>query len=274
MLATGQIWLGRRISRQASSLRGPLVKKIVQSGQRNQGAVVTPGTGTLLVPSLESRAAMRVLSDTDLRNPRISPELLEAIASPLIWLTRHTRTRDSHWREAGTMSPYRPFPDKPYFASLLDIFQADPVIFVEKSRDMMLSWLSVGYLTHRAMTNPQFEVLFQSQKEDKAAELVQYAKTLYAQQDEALKRRFPLAKLLREQASLKLEFANGSRIIGIPEGADQIRSYHPWGLLMDEAAFQPEAGEAYDAAVPVCQKIIVVSSAGPGWFADFLTEAL
>src|SRR5215813_11131860 len=83
---------------------------------------------------------------------------------------------------------------------------------------------------------------------------------------------FPLAKPLREQAALKLEFANGSRIVGIPEGADQIRSFHPWGLLMDEAAFQPEAGEAYDAAVPVCQKIIVVSSAGPGWFADFVND--
>jgi len=63
-------------------------------------------------------------------------------------------------------------------------------------------------------------------------------------------------------------------IVGIPEGADQIRSFHPWGLLMDEAAFQPAAGEAYDAAVPVCQKIIVVSSAGPGWFADFVTDEL
>jgi len=113
-------------------------------------------------------------------------------------------------------------------------------------------------------------VLFQSQKEDKAAELVDYAKTLYEEQDERLKRRFPLAKPLREQAALRIEFANGSRMTGIPEGADQIRSYHPWGLLMDEAAFQPEAGEAHDAAVPVCQKILAVSSAGPGWFADFL----
>jgi hypothetical protein len=32
---------------------------------------------------------------------------------------------------------------------------------------------------------------------------------------------------------------------GNSRGADQIRSYHLWGLLMDEAAFQPEAGEAY-----------------------------
>ena len=67
---------------------------------------------------------------------------------------------------------------------------------------MMLSWLCVGFFTHSAMTNDQREVLFQSQKEDKAAELVDYAKTLYEQQDEALKRQFPLAKPLKEQAAL------------------------------------------------------------------------
>jgi phage FluMu gp28-like protein len=196
-----------------------------------------------------------------------------AVANPLTWLQRYTRTRDSHWREAGANSPYRAFPDKPYFRAVIEAIQAEPVVFIEKSRDMMLSWLCAGFFTHAAMTNDEREVLFQSQKEDKAAELVDYAKTLYEEQDERLKRLFPLAKPIREQAALKLEFANGSRIIGIPEGADQIRSFHPWGLLMDEAAFQPEAGEAYDAAVPVCQKIIVVSSAGPGWFADFVTEA-
>jgi phage FluMu gp28-like protein len=189
-------------------------------------------------------------------------------------IQHHTSTRDSHWREAGASGPYRPFPDKPYFRPLVEIFQMEQVVFIEKSRDLMLSWLCVGYFTHAAMTNDRREVLFQSQKEDKAGELVDYAKTLYEQQDPGLKQRFPLAKPLRDQAALKLEFANGSRIVGIPEGADQIRSFHPWGLLMDEAAFQPEAGEAYDAAVPVCQKIIVVSSAGPGWFADFVTEAI
>lgn len=170
--------------------------------------------------------------------------------------------------------PYRPFPDKPYFQAVLNEIQREQVLFIEESRDMMISWLCVGFFTHAAMTNAEREVLFQSQKEDKAAELIDYAKTLYEQQDEALKRHFPLAKPLKDQSALKLEFANGSRLVGIPEGADQIRSFHPWGLLMDEAAFQPEAGEAYDAAVPVCQKIIVVSSAGPGWFADFVTDAL
>jgi len=96
-------------------------------------------------------------------------------------------------------------------------------MIIEKSRDLMISWLCVGFFTHAAMTNDQREVLFQSQKEDKAAELVDYAKTLYEEQDQQLKRRFPLAKPLREQAALRLEFGNGSRITGIPEGADQIR---------------------------------------------------
>ena len=39
----------------------------------------------------------------------------------------------------------------------------------------MLSWFCVGFFTHAAMTIEQREVLFQSQKEDKAAELIDYA---------------------------------------------------------------------------------------------------
>ena len=192
------------------------------------------------------------------------------IADPLIWLQNHTQTRDSHWREAKAKSPYRPFPDKPYFRPLMEALQREPTLFIEKSRDMMISWLFAGLFTHTAMTTEGIEILFQSQKEDKAFELVGYAKTLYERQAPELRKAYPLAKSLRQMADGELEFANGSRIIGIPGGGDQIRSYHPWGLFMDEAAFMPEAGEAYDHAVPVCQKIVVVSSAGPRWFADFV----
>lgn len=248
------------------------------SNRVDQNAVIATGhrvrPGDFTLGSAESRAAARMLASDKSRAQLLTTDLQQAIEDPLFWLQHHTRTRDSHWREAGSPTPYLPFPDKPHFRPLIDLFQTEPVVLVEKSRDLMLSWLGVGFFTHSAMVNSEREVLFQSQKEDKAAELIDYAKTLYEQQDEALKRRFPLVRPLREQSALRLEFSNGSRIIGIPEGADQIRSYHPWGLLMDEAAFQPEAGEAYDAAVPVCQKILVISSAGPGWFADFVTDAI
>jgi len=253
-----------------------MANSLEEQGSR-AGLIATPHfvrPGTFALGSTESRAAARALAQSKSRDEYLSPEVARAAIDPLFWLQNHTRTRDSHWRESRASSPYRPFPSKPYFAPVIEAIQNEPVLFVEKSRDLMISWLCVGYFTHAAMTNHEREVLFQSQKEDKAAELIDYAKTLYEQQNEQLKRRFPLSKPLKEQSALKLEFTNGSRIIGIPEGADQIRSFHPWGLLMDEAAFQPEAGEAYDAAVPVCQKIIVVSSAGPGWFADFVTDEL
>jgi transposase-like protein len=192
----------------------------------------------------------------------------QIVADPLIWMQKYTETKDSHWRERGARMPYRPFPDKPYFRPAIEDWQREPVVFIEKSRNMMLSWLCVGFFTHAAMTTPGIEILFQSQKEDKAFELVDYAKVLYDHQSDELKEAFPLVKKLRDMADGELLFSNGSRIIGIPGGADQIRSYHPWGLLMDEAAFMPEAGDSYNNAVPVCQKILMVSSAGPGWFAE------
>ena len=193
---------------------------------------------------------------------------------PLIWLQKYTETRDSHWREQGANSPYRPFPDYPYFRPLMDGFIGDQHVFIGKSRNMMLSWLCVGFFTHAAMTTKGIDILFQSQKEDKAFELVDYAKTLYDCQYPELQEAFPLAKKLKNMADGELLFENGSRILGIPGGADQIRSYHPWGLLMDEAAFMPEAGDSYNNALPVCKKIIVLSSAGPGWFADTIRDTV
>ena len=195
-------------------------------------------------------------------------------ADPLIWLQKYTETKDSHWQARGARSPYSPFPDYPYFRPIMDSLIADEHIFVGKSRNMMLSWLCVGFFTHAAMTTKGIDILFQSQKEDKAFELVDYAKTLYDRQWPELQEAFPLVKELKNTADGELLFENGSRILGIPGGADQIRSYHPWGLLMDEAAFMPEAGDSYNNALSVCKKIVVLSSAGPGWFADTIRDTL
>ena len=98
-----------------------------------------------------------------------------AVFDPLVWLQQYTCSKDSHWKEAGAGTPYRPFPDKPYFRFVLDEIHRNKVLLIEKSRDMMLSWLCVGYFTHAAITTERREVLFQSQKEDKAAELIDYA---------------------------------------------------------------------------------------------------
>lgn len=195
--------------------------------------------------------------------------VLEATQNCFVWLTRHTKSYNEHWVEEGRPTPYEPFPPYLYLAVVLATIDRLRIIWWEKSRDMMLSWACVAYLTLNAMTVPQRSVLFQTQKEKKAVQLVKYAKYLYRLQPDWLQDAFPLTKHVDKQPDLELHFKNGSSIIGIPGGADQIRSYHPWAYLNDESSFQPDAGACYNEALAAVKgKIIFNSSAGPGWYAD------
>ena len=131
------------------------------------------------------------------------------------------------------------------------------------------SWACVAYLTLQAIKLPYRGAIFQTQKYEKAIDLIDYAKCLYRRQPDWLRDAFPLAKPIDSQPQDRLEFAGGSCVLGIPGGADQIRGHHPWGYLNDETSFQPEAGECYNEALSAVKgKIILNSSAGPGWYAD------
>lgn len=171
--------------------------------------------------------------------------------------------------EEGRPSPYENFPAYDYFRDLFTILDLEQIVWIEKSRDLMISWACVAYLTLNAMKVPYRGVLFQTQKDDKVIQLVDYAKHLYRQQDPRIRAQYPLSKPLEQQPAHSLHFAQGGYVVGIPGGADQIRSFHPWGYLNDESSFQADAGECYNEAISAVRgKIIFNSSAGPGWFAD------
>ena len=230
--------------------------------------------GDFPLGSLESRAAVRVmLADRQAARQREiqGAQVQEAVRDTYTWVTEYTKTFNEHWQEEGRPSPYEPFPRYDYLAALFEILDAESerIIWIEKSRDMMVSWACVAYLTLKAMTTPECGVLFQTQKETKAVQLVVYAKCLYDRQPGFLRDAFPLTKPTKDQPALSLNFAHGGYVLGIPGGADQIRSYHPWGYLNDESSFQPEAGECYNEALSAVKgKIIFNSSAAPGWYAD------
>ena len=63
----------------------------------------------------------------------------------------------------------------------------------------MISWACVGYFTMNAMVVPSRGVIFQTQKEDKVIQLIEYAKCLYRNQDPRLQAAFPLSKPLDQQ---------------------------------------------------------------------------
>ena len=203
------------------------------------------------------------------RRPTDDARIQKAMRDPYLWVTQYTKTNNEHWREEGRPSPYEPFPSWPYIADVFELLKAERIVWLEKSRDMLVSWICVAYLTFEVMKVAARGVLFQTQKEDKVRELIKMAKCLYEHQPGWLKQAYPLSKPMRLQSDRVLEFGNGSRIVGVPGGADQLRLYHPWGYLNDESSFQPEAGECYNEALSAVKgKIIFNSSAAPGWYAD------
>jgi hypothetical protein len=179
---------------------------------------------------------------------------------PLLWLTGHTKTEDTHWMD--TQTEFRvPLPKKEYLRVVMQYLLSETALFLPKTREMLMSWLVCGLITWECQWFPVFWVA-QTGKEDKVAELIEYARTLYRNQPEWMKKRNPIV----QDNSLELTWANGGRFLGVPKGADQIRVHHPKGYFQDESAFLPEAQQAFDAVRPVCRQVICVSTDEIGWF--------
>jgi hypothetical protein len=72
-----------------------------------------------------------------------SPEharLENAISHPYCWATEYTQTYNEHWQEEGRPSPYEAFPQRlPYLEPLFQVFELERIIWIVKSRDMMIS---------------------------------------------------------------------------------------------------------------------------------------
>lgn len=181
----------------------------------------------------------------------------------LYWAQNWTKTENPHYEAQGLEHLAR-FPRKSYFDVLFAYLATWPRIFIPKTREMITSWSVMAHATHRAQWH-KAEVVVQTDSEDKAKQLVGYAECLYRNQEPWLRERHPLAG---EASQLSIEWKSGGRVFGIPKGEHKIRMYHPTIYIMDEAAFLPEAEQCFNAAHPVANQIIAVSSAGPGWFGD------
>jgi hypothetical protein len=227
-------------------------------------------------------------------------------------------TKDEH----RPLDPVQPFPDLPYLRCLLDCLlvsgrfvaptaatyaldwgipalhlerlHAQGLLFLEKSRQVMASWLCVAYLLWRAKFFPHQLLIVQSRKEEDAAKFV-YLKEPQQARMSFLELHLPRwlqdGCFHRGEMSIgrggtrtsqradygNLFFRNGSRVWAVPQGGDVIRSNTPSCLFSDECAFQPEFGLAYAAALPSIAgggQLIAVSSAEVGEFANLVEAPL
>jgi hypothetical protein len=182
-------------------------------------------------------------------------------AGPLLWLTKYTATEDLHWLQKGT-PPVAPFPQKTYLLVAMQYLLNEMTIFIPKSREMMTSWLVCGYIAWMCQWLPHIFWILQTEKEDKATQLIDYCRILFNRQPDWMKERNPLVV----SNSIELKRENGSHVMAVPQGENQVRLFHPYGYMQDESAFLPEAEQSFNAVRPVCKQIVAVSSDEVGWF--------
>lgn len=165
----------------------------------------------------------------------------------------------------------RPFPMFEYIPPIIEAWLGAQYFAMEKSRDMSATWLMIALHTWDAMFHNGRQEILQSEDAFKTLELVQRAYLIYEETPWILKEAIGPASFSKGTTkSGELYFhKQKSEILGLPQGADQIRQFHPSAIFADEAAFQQEAGATFAAIKPAIMmggRYSAISSANRSWF--------
>jgi hypothetical protein len=166
------------------------------------------------------------------------------------YLEHFVVTQDEHDQE----KPFKklPYEEKQYLRDLANLFLIEPLLLIEKSRQMMVTWLMIACHLWDAQFHEGRRIFFQSKKEVDANALIDRAKFIYNNYPQPYREIIHTAYPARQpMAFLRLEFSKQKSIIqGTPQGADVLRQYTASRIFSDEMAFQDQAEEAYIAAKP------------------------
>lgn len=172
-----------------------------------------------------------------------------------------------HFTELDTI---RIFPMRPYIKPIAELWMREPLVVIEKSRDVLATWMITAFYTWDTIFHRGRQQLFQSETSQKTRDLVKRAFTIYRNQPRWLQQVHKAVSAEGQNRSGIISVDSlQSEIIGLPQGISQVRQYHPSGVFSDEAAFNPEAGESFAAIKPSIQnggRYTAISSANPGWF--------
>lgn len=194
-------------------------------------------------------------------------EIVRIKRDPYYWLQRWVWTLDTHDRE----QPIKPFPDRPYIRRAVDVWRDENLLLVPKSRQIMASWTFVALYVHDTAYNVGRFNFFQSKKEEDADALLD--------RGEFILRLCPQWQLSAwEKTYCNLKFKEMESLIkAVPQGGHQLRMYTASGILIDEAAFQPELEDCWTALKPALDgggRVTMVSSANPGFFERLVNDKM
>jgi hypothetical protein len=163
-------------------------------------------------------------------------------------------------------------PQHDYLYTLYQIWMRERLLTVYKSRRMMMSWFFIWLHLHMAMFNSNRLIFLVSKKEENSDELVKRCEFIYDHIPEEL---LPVKPKKYSKYCL-LGFPElKSRIVGVPEGSDQLRQFASSAVFFDEFAFWRNQEKAYGAAMPTVEqtgRFSIVSTVQPGFFYEFCMD--
>ena len=162
----------------------------------------------------------------------------------------------------------KPFPDKPYLAYVCEVWRKHKMLAIPKSRRMLMTWLMLALHLHMALFVPRSAIFIQSKKADDSDYLIGDNRMLFIYNNlPGWLHRYGLAQAKHKQ--YQVTFSNGSYVMGIAQGAAQLRQYTATAVLCDEMAFWEQAAATWRALRPILQgggRATLLSSANPGFF--------
>jgi hypothetical protein len=208
---------------------------------------VTDTTGTVIPLNVRRLPSIWSSLTTELRKQLlIDLPVARAVMSSLHWMYHWTNTRD----DQDPLNPFKRFPRRDYFFAMHKCFLRARILFVEKSRSMITSWWAAAEALHYVMTHQPSKAILWAQDERRAVMLRDYVWVLYEQQESILKALYPVPRPRLKQSYDKLELSDGGLLIALPgKDPNVIRSEHPTLLVVDEACFIDNGGEAFDIAL-------------------------
>jgi len=155
-------------------------------------------------------------------------------------------TRDEHRGDE-----IHPLPaDLPGLRALLQLYQTERMIVLTKGRQLKVSWGTMAYLLAQGLMHEHELEIVQTKREEDVENLLERARFMYDHFPTWLQAIRPRISGTREHR-LKIEFADrDTKMWGIPQGADVIRSNTVTRYFSDETDFQPDAKASLRAAAP------------------------
>ena len=157
------------------------------------------------------------------------------------------------------------FPDKEYQSHICKVWLMYNILAIPKTRRMMLTWTMLALHLWAAIFRPNSAVFVQSKKADDSDFLIGDKRMKFIYDHLPGGYNWPTCRYKQ----YNLEFGNGSYVMAIGQGADQLRQYTASFIMCDEMAFWEWAEDTWGALKPTIQgggKVTLISSAGPGFF--------